>query len=137
MFQWKDAYSCNIAEIDKQHRNLLEIGARLYDIIRNQKDFDYYDDVLAIFNELQDYAVYHFGYEENLMKQYGYEEFEEHKKEHQQFVDKLKEAAKKDIDEELFNISLDLATFIADWIEHHILRSDKKYKDFFNAKGVF
>ncbi len=137
MFQWKDVLSCNIAEIDNQHKKLLEIGSRLYDIIRNQKDFDYYDDILYILQELQDYTVYHFDYEEKLMQQYGYEGLEEQKKQHQHFVDKLKEAAKKDIDEEQFSFSLDLATFIADWIEHHILGSDKKYKDFLNGKGVF
>ena len=31
-FEWKDEYSVNVAEIDKQHRRLFEIGARLYDL---------------------------------------------------------------------------------------------------------
>ena len=29
MIKWKEEYSCNIKEIDKQHKKLFEIGGRI------------------------------------------------------------------------------------------------------------
>jgi hemerythrin len=137
MFKWKDAYSCNIAKIDEQHKKLLSIGEKLYDIVRSKNYLDHYDEIMQILYEMRDYTVYHFNYEEELMEKYGFELLDLQRKQHQQFVKKINAFAKQDIDEEQNRISLELVTFVADWIEHHILGSDQKYMEFFNQKGVF
>ena len=134
--KWKDAYSCNIAEIDKQHKKLFEIGSRIFDLLSLGDEFDRYDEIAQIFDELRDYTIFHFGYEEELMKKHGYEGYEDHKIEHDFFIKKLQRLEKTDFDNKQTESLVQIISFIADWITGHILKTDMKYKDFFNAKGI-
>lgn len=137
MFKWKEIYSCNISEIDAQHKKLFELGENVYDIVSLKDGFDHYDEIMSSLYELQKYALYHFDFEEKLMKAYDYEDLETHKKQHKAFVDKIVLLAKQDIDENQHKVSMDILIFIADWIENHILKTDTNYKDYLNSKGVY
>jgi len=134
--KWKDAYSCNIAEIDKQHKKLFEIGSRIFDLLSLGDEFDRYDEIAQIFDELRDYTIFHFGYEEELMKKHGYEGYEDHKIEHDFFIKKLQRLEKTDFDNKQTESLVQIISFIADWITGHILKTDMKYKDFFNSKKI-
>ncbi|MGI6092683.1 MAG: hemerythrin family protein [Veillonellaceae bacterium] len=139
MFDWKPEYNLNIAEIDKQHKRLFELAGQLYDIAKAKDGYDYYDEINRIFGELRDYTVYHFGYEEKLLAQYGYDDQETklHKLEHGGFVNKIIQVSKQDLDKNEKQILLDVIMFAVNWIEKHILHTDKKYSEFLNSKGVY
>lgn len=137
MFKWNEKFSVNIKEIDNQHRELFKIGYSLYNIVSIKDGIDRYDEILEILCRLEDYANYHFGYEEELMKKYGYPKYEEHKKEHDSFFETVISIRAEEVDEEQRKVGMDLIVFIADWIENHILKSDTDYKDFLNSKGIF
>ncbi len=137
MFKWKDNYSCNVEEIDNQHRRLFEIGNNIYELLLLDEKIDKYDDIQKGLMELKDYTIYHFDSEEKLMDKHGYENLENHKIEHIAFIKKIEEFCSKDIDEDQQEAVMDMLTFIANWIEKHILGTDHKYKDFFNEKGVY
>ncbi|SKC48550.1 bacteriohemerythrin [Maledivibacter halophilus] len=137
MFKWKDEYSCNINEIDNQHKKLLEIGLKLSNIIKDKNDLDHYDEIIEVLRELKEYTIYHFKYEEDLMHRHGYKELNGHRLTHEIFVNKIIEIENKDIDENQQKVTIEILTFIADWIENHILKVDHMYKDFLNEKGVF
>jgi len=136
MFEWRDEFSANIPVIDKQHQRLFELGARLYDLISLRDDFDHYDEIVEIIRELKDYTIYHFGFEEELMERYGYEDLEAHKEEHQMFIDKINEIDYEAIDADQTGAIMDMLMFVANWIENHILKMDLKYKELFQEKGV-
>jgi hemerythrin len=117
----------------------LELGAKLYDIIRLKDGMDHYDEIMVILAELRDYTIYHFASEEKLLERNGYDSFELqlHKRQHKSFVNKIKQFENQDIDEKQESITLDMLTFIANWIEQHILKTDQKYSSFLNEKGIF
>ncbi len=137
MFKWKEEFSVNIEEIDRQHKELFRIGYSLYNIISIKDGLDRYDEIMEILKSLQDYAHYHFDWEENLMKEYNYPKYNEHKKEHNVFFKTVSSIKEEKIDEEQRKVGMDLIVFIANWIENHILKTDKQYKEFLNSKGVF
>lgn len=135
--KWKDSFSCNVKEIDNQHKRLFEIGASLFTIASLNDEFDHYDEILKIIGELKDYTVYHFGYEEKLMKELGYSEFDEHKAEHEAFIRKVLKFESEDLDVKQAESVMNLIVFVADWVTAHILKTDIKYKPFFNSKGIY
>ncbi|QEK10892.1 bacteriohemerythrin [Crassaminicella thermophila] len=137
MFEWKEEYCFNIAEIDKQHKHLLEIGKKLYDILTLKDEIDHYDEIVEILVELREYTIYHFTYEEKLLKQHGYEGLQLHKRQHKSFINKIIQFENQDIDEKQMEMKLKMMEFLADWIEQHILKSDHQYKDFLQEKGVY
>lgn len=136
MFRWKDAYSVNIAEINKQHKELFRIGGKIADLVNANDDQDHFDEIMVILQRLEEYTIYHFEYEEKLMEQYGYVETDSHKIEHLFLIKKLKKFENKDIDTEQKEAVVELVTFISDWIAGHILKTDMKYKEFFNSRGL-
>ncbi|MEN8120859.1 MAG: hypothetical protein ABFS35_10955 [Bacteroidota bacterium] len=55
--------------------------------------------------------------------------------EHEYFIEKVDEVEKR-FNEGKFILSLELITFFKDWLQTHIMLSDKKYSEFLIAKGV-
>lgn len=135
MFKWQDSFSSGIEEIDNQHRKLIEIGSRVYDTALLNDDYDHYDELMAILQELVDYTQYHFGYEEELFEKYNYEKAFEHKIEHEFFIKKLKKITSKDLDNSQREAFFQLLDFLSDWITGHILGSDKEYRECFLKGG--
>ncbi|SHI58164.1 bacteriohemerythrin [Lutispora thermophila] len=132
MFEWKDAYKVNVPEIDKQHRELFRIGREIADLVDAKDDYDHFDEIMAILKQLKDYTFYHFQYEEKLMEKYGYEGTDLHKIEHLFLTKKIEKFEEEDLDEKQGEAVVELVNFISDWICGHILKTDMKYKDFFN-----
>lgn len=137
MFNWKDEYSCNISEIDLQHKNLFELGNKLYTIVSLSQKYDRFDEIVKTLEELRNYTIYHFEFEENLLKLHGYENIEEHKKQHEAFIKKVTSIDEEYMDLNQKKVSMDLLTFILDWIGNHILKTDMGYKEFLNNKGIY
>lgn len=138
MFEWKPEYSCNAEDIDLQHKKLFHLIGELYDITKEKDGFDHYDDITRIFQELSDYTVYHFGYEEKLLEQYQFDAaaLKMHKLEHGAFVHKLLHVQKEDLDKNENKILMEVIMFAVEWIEKHILATDKQYSEFLNSHGV-
>lgn len=135
MFEWKSEYTCYNEDIDSQHKKLLVLVSQLYEIVRLKDGFDHFDEIIAIFNELSEYTVYHFSFEEELFSKYNYDEKEIklHKLEHSSFINKVSEIDLREVDENQRGISLEIVMFIIKWIEDHILATDKKFGDYYKS----
>jgi hemerythrin len=136
MFKWKDIFSVNIEKIDEQHRELFRLGTNLYTLVSAKDEIDRYDEIMSVVGELASYTVEHFSYEENMMKAYDYSNFDEHKVQHDAFIDKIKSIKAEEVDMRQRKVAMDLIVFVANWIEKHILVIDMQYKEFLNEKGV-
>jgi hemerythrin len=135
-FEWKDSYSVNIAEINEQHKKLFQIGGKISDLVFAKDEFDHYDEIMEILQELRDYTIYHFNYEEELMKKYNFEGLDIHKIEHTFLTKKIMKFQNKDLDSDQKEAIANLVAFISDWISGHILKTDMQYRGYLNGKGV-
>lgn len=132
LLTWNENYSVGIKEIDIQHKKLVELINSLHEGMKIGKG----KEILGvILNELVDYTVYHFGFEEKLFEKYGYPETIIHKRQHSDLVAQVK----KFVDS--YNggssiITIEIMNFLRDWLTQHIAGSDKKYSSFLNNKGV-
>jgi len=63
IFPWNENFNTEVAEIDEQHKKLVRLLNLLAGHVTFQADLPALD---AIFNELADYAAYHFRTEEVL-----------------------------------------------------------------------
>ncbi|MBZ2175801.1 bacteriohemerythrin [Schnuerera sp. xch1] len=137
MFKWKEDFSVNVKSIDEQHKELFRIGNSLYDIVSIKDGIDRYDELILALHKMRDYAVYHFEYEEKLIRENGYPKFDQHKRHHDSFISKVESIDEESADEKQQKVGMDLIVFIANWIENHILKVDMDYKEFLNKKGIF
>jgi hemerythrin-like metal-binding protein len=131
---WSDEYSVNINELDEQHKQLINIINRVYEASQSGAEKSV---IRRIFVELAEYAAYHFKAEEKLLKSYGYPNFEQHRRQHQQLVVILLELQLR-FRKGTMTLSEDMLNFLKnDWLLKHIVASDKEYSSFLNSKGVF
>jgi len=132
LITWNDNYSVNISEIDSQHKKLIELINQLHEAMRVGKGKDILGKILG---ELVNYTVYHFGTEEKLFNKYGYHEFVKHKKQHDDLTGQVRDTADKFGKGDNI-ITVEVMNFLKNWLNDHILASDKKYAPFLNSKGV-
>jgi hemerythrin len=127
MFTWKDEYETGVPIIDEQHKHLFEIGNNAYELLNNTLTIDKYDKIIHVIEELRDYAVFHFKYEEEYMLSINYKKFLSHKVEHDEFIKRVDEVDLTLIDESQNEYILSLLQFVYKWISEHILVKDLCY----------
>jgi len=129
---WSENLSVKVNSIDVQHKKLVELINKLHDASKEGKAKEAAGPVLK---ELINYTATHFDYEEKLFSEHGYPESATHSKEHKDLVVKVLDV-QKDFDAGKLTIGMSLMSFLKDWLNNHILKTDKKYADFFVSKGV-
>ena len=132
MFEWKNSYSVGIASIDSQHQTLFAIGAELYAAMTAGQAKSVTNRILE---RLVQYTQSHFAHEERLMQRHEYPQFGAHKTEHDQLTAKVK-AFHADVTGGKATISVQLLRFLRDWLEHHILESDRRYAPYLISQRV-
>ena len=126
MLQWKEEYEVGVAEIDEQHQKLIDIANRVYELMRNELALDKYDQIVEILQELKEYTVYHFHFEEGLMQKAKYKKRFSHKLLHQEFLAQVEAVDLSAVDEEQDAYLVKIMDFIANWLIEHIVGEDKK-----------
>jgi hemerythrin len=132
LFIWNDSYKTGISTIDTQHKKLVDLINELHDAMTKGQG----NQVIGkIVNELVNYTITHFAAEERLMKQAGYADFDAHKKIHDDFTAKVRDMQKSLADGQKM-MSLQVSTFLKEWLSGHIMGTDKKYVPTLSAKGI-
>lgn len=129
-----NTYSVGIKEIDRQHSILVELINRLDYGLTHKIGKETMEDII---NYLVDYTVFHFGYEEKLLAENGWQELATHKTIHQAFVNKVASYQQQLKHRDVNEIAESILEFLKDWLLEHISKSDKKYGVFLNAKGIY
>jgi hemerythrin-like metal-binding protein len=132
LFQWNNDYSVKVTAMDNQHKKLFELVNELHSAMSKGHGKDITGDVLR---RLIDYTVEHFTAEEKLMAKYEYPALAVHRVEHQALTDKVL-AFKKEFEAGTGNVTLELMTFLQQWLKNHIQTVDQRYGDFLNTHGV-
>ncbi|MGA2435861.1 MAG: bacteriohemerythrin [Bryobacteraceae bacterium] len=131
-FEWKEAYSVGCAEIDAQHKALFQIVGELHAAMLGGNAKQMLGDILA---RLIAYTTRHFATEERLMQASGYPDYAAHKALH----DKLKQQVlnfQKEFTAGRAAITVQILQFLMDWLQHHIVGTDKKLGIYLRAKAA-
>ena len=129
---WSTEYSVEVDSIDKQHQKLFDMLNGLHDAMKVGKGSE---TVPLILGELVQYTREHFASEENLMLRAGYPDYGKHKAEH----DKLTRDGMhmvRDLEQGKIALTMDLQDFLRQWLQTHIVSSDRKYTAHLQAAGI-
>lgn len=132
---WKDEFALGINEIDEQHKKILALINKLYDLFDSKK-FKEQTEIDEIIKDLADYAVYHFEVEEKYFKLFAYEKTNEHIEIHNQYRTKIEEWRKRYDENKDEKVFFEISTFLHDWWVWHINNTDREYVPFLKANGV-
>jgi hemerythrin len=123
-FLWTDQLSIGIDVIDQQHRRIVEYinqldDARTKGLSREETSW--------LLNELVDYTISHFGFEESLQEEASYPFSKSHKKVHDLFAQRIAEFQVRF--EKGEDVSKALNSLLVTWLFNHIKRDDADYAE--------
>jgi len=130
--EWNDTLSVQIREIDAQHKKLIDSINRLHQAMLEQKGKDLQKEIIG---EMCDYAASHFALEERYMERFNYAASEEHRREHALFTQEAAEL-KARADRGGLILTVEILSFLRDWLKNHILGTDMKYVEHFRQHGL-
>ena len=122
---WSESYATGIELIDNQHRELVNLTNHLYKACLTGEDA-----VKTVFKEamsrMVEYVRFHFSAELEILARIHYPGYPEHKKQHDELVQKILEAA-QDYNEGKKFIANQFVRTLKDWVFSHIAIYDKVY----------
>jgi diguanylate cyclase (GGDEF)-like protein/hemerythrin-like metal-binding protein len=124
-FVWDESFTTHLESVDVQHRRLVDLINRLGDEVI-QGDDGGPEALTRTFEELRQYAVYHFSDEENLMAQAGLpaDFVALHHQQHVEFVEQLMRMWSSRASNA--NAAQVLHGFLSAWLSFHILGHDQE-----------
>jgi diguanylate cyclase (GGDEF)-like protein/hemerythrin-like metal-binding protein/PAS domain S-box-containing protein len=125
LFPWNLNFDTGIAVIDEQHKKLVSLLNDLANRLTYQSDNSCLN---SVFNELVNYAVYHFQTEEAIWHQFlpDSQLETEHKKKHSNFIIEVQKLKQEEENTSLEQVISDILSFLSHWLVCHILDSDKR-----------
>jgi hemerythrin len=130
---WRDEFAVGVAEIDAQHRRLIDMVAAFYGALAEGKQAK--DALGELLKRLLDYTRYHFSTEERLMQQAEFPATSLHQAQHAVFVAKITDMVAR-LAEGRLVLSVEATVFIQDWLVDHILVTDKRLGRYLTSHGV-
>jgi hemerythrin len=127
-FVWTDQLNVGIEVIDQQHRRIVEYINQLDDARSNGMSND---EITWLLNELVDYTISHFGFEESLQEEAKYPFLTSHKKVHELFTMRVADFQKRA--EQGEDVIKGLNSLLVTWLFNHIKRDDNDYVESVNA----
>lgn len=121
--KWSSVLDTDINVIDSQHKRIVQYINDLYDA---QETGDR-DKVGNVIDELVDYTLSHFAFEESLMEQAGYPFLIPHQKIHKLFTERVSTYVERYKAGE--DVAGDLIVMLQKWLVNHIKLEDGDYKD--------
>lgn len=118
---WTADLETGIQVIDKQHQRIVDYINKLH----HAQQFHSREEVGDVLDELVDYTLSHFAFEESLMEDAGYAFINAHKKVHQLFIKRVADYQQR------FKLGEDIADELLHtlraWLINHIRNDDQDY----------
>ncbi|HMM37401.1 MAG TPA: bacteriohemerythrin [Desulfovibrio sp.] len=129
LLQWNQSLTLGHAEIDEQHRLLVEAINELHDRIQEGAE---HQGLLDAVQGLAAYADYHFSDEERLMLRHGFPELEDHRLAHMEFRERMDACSATIHHSDSHPTAVEMLSFLTRWLARHIQRDDRAFIDFVN-----
>jgi hemerythrin len=126
IMEWHENFETGIGQFDEHHKHFVCLINKICDDMDDGRN---HDTLRVTFDELIDYASYHFAAEENWMEVHKFPGLELHKAEHDRFCGEVVEI-QKDFHNGKLCLSLELLQFLIEWLTNHILNTDAEYGRF-------
>lgn len=140
--EWTDACRIGVAELDQQHRRLLELLNELHGASELSNCLATLASVLNEFEvvergvaELATFASRHFESEERYMVRHAYPETERHRREHRLFIEKARLFQSEAVQRKR-RVYPEIAAFCRDWWWAHVEAADKRLGAFLAERGL-
>lgn len=126
LIEWQDHFALGIPEVDHEHREMIDLINELHEHMRSSEAGDRIADFLGeIFAKISA----HFALEERDMRRMAYDEYDDHKSDHEKLLDELRDIMDAYEDDASFD-ELALAATLSHWFTEHFRTRDARLHRF-------
>jgi hemerythrin-like metal-binding protein len=119
LIEWRKEFETGVADVDHEHRELVDLINQLNEKVRAHAAPG---DIQEFLGEVFARIAAHFALEESIMRKHRYDEYEDHKAEHERLLDDIRDimdAAEADYGEEL-------SATVGEWFVNHFKSKDAR-----------
>ena len=129
---WTDKFSVGVKSIDDQHTGMFKIINDLHAAMLKGQSRSV---VGTLLHKLVDYTREHFVAEEAMMKAAKYPSLDAHRIKHKELTKQVEEYVTRYESGDV-TLSIQLSSFLSDWLTKHIQSTDREYGPWLNEHGV-
>jgi len=122
LLQWKPEYSVGIAAVDDEHREMIHLINSVYAELDESADRDAIERCLE---DIHSTIALHFALEERIMRERGFAEYEEHKEDHEELLDEIRDLMDAFADDRTGGAKR-LEQRLSDWFGRHFATFDAR-----------
>lgn len=122
LLQWRDEFSVGIAEVDHEHRELIELISELQQELQTGSDTQ---KIMLSLGEIYAQISSHFALEEKMMRDTRYQAYAEHKEDHETLLDDLRDIMDAVEDDGTLD-EVQLSDDLNRWFSDHFRTHDAK-----------
>ncbi len=88
LIDWRDEFKIGIPDVDYEHENLIGLINELHENLFGKSGWEA---VVEVFGELLANIAAHFALEEKVMREIGYDQYDDHKADHERLLDEIRD----------------------------------------------
>jgi len=123
LIEWREDFRLGVPAIDYEHMTLIQLLNDLHAGLENERDKD---EVARFLGEVHAKIGAHFALEERLMRERGYDQFAEHKADHERLLDEIREIMDEVEADDTFAYEEELSRRLAAWFTVHFRTHDAR-----------
>jgi hemerythrin-like metal-binding protein len=122
LIEWKDEFSVGVPDVDLEHQQLIALINDLHATLSAENpDFG----VMDFLGEIYAHVSAHFALEEKIMREHRYDQFGDHKEDHERLLDELRDIM-DDYEENAYFNDAEFAGHVERWFTEHFKTRDAR-----------
>ena len=123
LIEWRKEFETGVAEVDHEHQELVDLINALHDELGADAPRETVSEFLGeVFAKISA----HFALEETVMRKHGYDEYADHKADHEKLLDDLRDIMDDFESGAFVDYKAALAGAVRDWFVNHFKTKDAR-----------
>jgi hemerythrin len=122
LIEWKDAFATGIPDVDHEHQELIGLINKLYAAMSDENASI---TVMDFLGEIYAHVSAHFALEEKIMRERKYDQYAEHKADHEDLLDELRDIM-DDYEENAWFSDEAFSEAVSKWFTEHFRNRDAR-----------
>ena len=123
LIEWRSDFETGVEEVDHEHKELVGLINELHDALEGGAEKGRVSDFLG---EVFARISAHFALEETVMRKHTYDQYEDHKADHEKLLDDLRDIMDDHEASETFDYHEALGHTVRDWFVQHFKTKDAR-----------
>jgi len=123
LIEWREEFNTGVSEVDHEHKEIVDLINELHEAMGEDASQDEISRFLGdVFSKISS----HFALEETVMRKHNYDEYDDHKSDHEKLLDDLRDIMDDAEEDTGKNYKTALAESVHDWFVNHFKTKDAR-----------